>query len=442
MNKKNQNRAIFTKEMRQTHTILVPSMLPMHFKILINILIASGYKVEMLENSGKEVTDAGLRYVHNDACYPALLVIGQFISALESGKYDPHKVALMISQTGGGCRASNYIALLRKALERAGYDYIPVISFTVSGLEKNPGFKLTPRLLHRLLYSVTYGDLLMCLVNQCRPYEINKGQSQALADRWISELSAGITSGHIKYNEVRINYAKIVRSFAEIPRRNGEEKIKVGIVGEIFVKFSPLGNNNLEEFLLSEGAETVMPGLFDFLLYCVYNGIMDAKLYGLRKIKALGCKYLFKFLLRKQKHICEAITEESFTPPCAFNHTRTLPAGYMGMGAKMGEGWLLTAEMLELIESGVKNIICTQPFGCLPNHIVGKGVMKQIRENNAGVNIVAIDYDPGATKINQENRIKLMLANAALSKQMEAEENDENEFLGTIVAIKPASVSV
>lgn len=429
--------------MRNTHTILVPSMLPMHFRILINILIASGYKVEMLENSGKEVTDAGLHFVHNDACYPALLVIGQFITAIESGKYDPHKVALMISQTGGGCRASNYIALLRKALERAGYDYIPVISFTVAGLESNPGFKLTPRLLHRLLYSVTYGDLLMCLVNQCRPYEINKGESQALADRWCLDISSGITSGHIKYSQVKENYANIARSFAEIPRRNCENKVKVGIVGEIFVKFSPLGNNNLEEFLLSEGAETVMPGLFDFLLYCVYNGILDFELYGLRKYKALVSKYLYKFLLIKQKHMCEAIAKEGFTPPTAFDHTRTLPEGYMGMGAKMGEGWLLTAEMLELVESGVKNIICAQPFGCLPNHIVGKGVMKLIRENNAGVNIVAIDYDPGATKINQENRIKLMLSNAERAQSTsEVPVGDGDSFLGTIVAITPSEVKV
>ena len=402
---KDKSRAVFTKEMRKTHTILIPNMLPMHLSLLKNILIASGYKVDMLEYSGKEVTDAGLRYVHNDACYPALLVIGQFITAIESGKYDTHKVALMITQTGGGCRASNYISLLRKALERAGYGYIPVVSFSVGGLESNPGFRLTPHLLHRLLYSVTYGDLLMSIVNQCRPYEINIGESQALAEKWIIELSAGMNAGHIKYREVRKNYARIARSFAEIPRSRSVEKIKVGIVGEIYVKFSPLGNNNLEAFLLSEGAETVTPGLYDFLLYCVYNGILDEKLYGMRKFKAWVCRKLYRFMLINQDHFLQAILSEGFDAPCSFDHTRTLPEGYMGMGAKMGEGWLLTAEMIELIESGVKNIICTQPFGCLPNHIVGKGVMKLIKETNEGVNIVAIDYDPGATMINQENRI-------------------------------------
>jgi len=427
--------------MRRDYTILVPSMLPMHFKLLINILNASGYRVEMLENSGKEVTDAGLHFVHNDACYPALLVIGQFISALESGQYDPHKVALMITQTGGGCRASNYISLLRKAIERAGYGYIPVISFAFPQLEKNPGFRLTLPLLHRLLYSVTYGDLLMCLLNQCRPYEIQKGASQALADRWTDELSREIAAGRIRYAQVKRNYAKIVRSFAEIPRRN-EKKIKVGIVGEIFVKFSPLGNNNLENFLLSEGAETVMPGLFDFLLYCVYNGVLDAELYGLRRMKALGSKLLYKLLIKKQEDIRRVVAEGGLTPPCSFEHTRTLPKGYMGMGAKMGEGWLLTAEMLELIESGIGNIICAQPFGCLPNHIVGKGVMKRIREKNAGANIVAIDYDPGATRINQENRIKLMLANAAAGKPAEYESAYDDILYGLAEEPVPSAVNV
>ena len=436
MRRKDKDRAIFTKEMRKTHTILIPNMLPMHLRLLQNILIASGYKVDMLEYSGKEVTDAGLRYVHNDACYPALLVIGQFITAIESGKYDPHKVALMITQTGGGCRASNYISLLRKALERAGYGYIPVVSFSVGGLEANPGFKLTPHLLHRLLYSVTYGDLLMCIVNQCRPYEIKKGESQALAEKWIIEISSGMNAGHIKYREVKKNYAKIARSFAEIPKNISGDKIRVGIVGEIFVKFSPMGNNNLEDFLLSEGAEPVMPGLYGFLLYCVYNGILDAKLYGLRKFKAWGCRVLYKFMIKKQDHVRRAIAAEGFDAPCSFDHTRTLPEGYMGMGAKMGEGWLLTAEMIELIESGVKNIICTQPFGCLPNHIVGKGVMKLIKETNEGANIVAIDYDPGATRINQENRIKLMLANADFNKrQIEVYENKTSDQPQKIAAI-------
>lgn len=413
----NKERVIFTKEMRKSYILLIPTMLPMHFKMIANILNASGYTVETLEDSGKKVTDAGLHYVHNDACYPALLVIGQFITAIESGRYDPHKVALIISQTGGGCRASNYISLLRKALERAGYGYVPVVSFSVGGLETNPGFKLTPKLLHSMLYAVMYGDLLMNLVNQCRPYEITQGESRALADKWTEDLANEMMNGRIKYSKVKENYRAIVESFAKIPRKE-ENKVKVGIVGEIFVKFSPLGNNSLEDFLVSEGAETVMPGLFGFVMYCVYNSVIDSKLYGMKKVKGWFAQKLFDRLIRKENDVRKAIADEgTFRVPESFEETRKLPEGYMGMGVKMGEGWLLTAEMIELYNSGVKNIICAQPFGCLPNHIVGKGVMKPIKESKPGINIIAIDYDPGATKINQENRIKLMLSNA--KKQIE-----------------------
>ncbi len=407
-----ENRVLFTKEMKETHTLLIPNMLPVHFRLISRIFENYGYHTAILSNGGKAVTEQGLKYVHNDACYPAVLVIGQFLDALNSGQYDPHKVALVLMQTGGGCRASNYISLLRKALERSGYDYIPVVSFNVAGLESNPGFKLTPGMLHRMLYGALYGDLLMCLANQCRPYEVNPGESDALMERWTVQLTEEMAQQKIHYAHIKENYRAIVRSFGEIPRRR-EEKPRVGVVGEIFVKFSPLGNNNLERFLLSEGAEVVMPGLLDFCLYCVYNGVLDAKLYGLRKAKAFVSDILCNFLIKKQRDVIEAIAEEgSFRPFTSFAVTREITRGYMGMGAKMGEGWLLTAEMLELIEQGVHNIVCAQPFGCLPNHIVGKGVMKRIREKHPEANIVAIDYDPGATQINQENRIKLMLANA------------------------------
>jgi len=430
-----EQRVLFTKEMKKDYTILIPTMLPMHFEMISKIISSYGYKTELLKNSGKQVKDCGLKYVHNDSCYPALLVIGQFIDALESGKYDPHKTAVLITQTGGGCRASNYIALLRKALERAGYGYVPVVSFNFAGLESNPGFNLTLPMVHRMIYAVNYGDLLMLLLNQCKPYEITNGDSDKLAHQWIEKLTAGMeNSGKlISYKEVKHNYVQMIRDFAAIPKHN-ENKIKVGIVGEIFVKFSPLGNNNLEDFLLSEGAQTVMPGLLDFCLYCVYNGIIDEKLYGTGKAKALVSKMLFKILVKKQQDIIDAINEEgSFEPPTSFAHTCTLTKGYMGLGAKMGEGWLLTAEMLELIEQGTTNIVCAQPFGCLPNHIVGKGVMKLIKEKNPNVNIVAIDYDPGATAINQENRIKLMLANAKqpivenIEVKEEAKTYNENE---------------
>jgi predicted nucleotide-binding protein (sugar kinase/HSP70/actin superfamily) len=411
------NYPVFTEEMKKDYTILVPTMLPMHFKMMENILRAYGYNAVLLENTGNSVKECGLKYVHNDTCYPALLVIGQLLDAVSSGKYDPNKVALLISQTGGGCRASNYIALLRKALQKAGYEQIPVLSFNINGLESQPGFRITAPMLHRMLYAVLYGDLLMLLRNQCRPYEINEGQAQALADEWTKRLTDEMAGHRIRYAQVKRNYRAILDDVAKIPLRH-ESRVKVGIVGEIFVKFSPLGNNNLEDFLYHEGAEVVMPGLYDFCLYCVYNNFMDGKLYGINKLKAVGAKMIFDFLVGKQKDLIRIVREHgAFRGPTPFGHTISLTQGYIGIGAKMGEGWLLTAEMLELIDQGVDNIICTQPFGCLPNHIVGKGMMKPIKERHPGVNIVAVDYDPGATKINQENRIKLMLANAGSTER-------------------------
>ena len=405
-------RVIFTEEMRREYTILIPTMLPMHFKIIQSIFNTNGYKTVLLENMGDEVKQCGLKYVHNDTCYPALLVIGQFIDALNSGNYDPHKVALLITQTGGGCRASNYLSLLRKALAKAGYDYIPVLSLNFSGLEKNPGFTFTLPMLFKSVYGVLFGDLLMLLHNQVRSYEKVPGTSQALCDAWTKKLEGMMGQKKISYQKVKKTYVEILKDFEAIERAP-RNKVRVGIVGEIFVKFSPLGNNHLEDFLVSENAEVVLPGLMDFLLYCVYNGIVDHKLYGTGKLYATACRFIDQYLLKKQKDLIRIIKENStFSPMTPFDHTRTLTKGYIGLGAKMGEGWLLTAEMLELIEQGVNNIVCTQPFGCLPNHIMGKGMMKPIKENHPGVNIIAIDYDPGATKINQENRIKLMLANA------------------------------
>ncbi len=413
-----ESRVIFTEEMRKEYTILVPTMLPTHFKMLVGIFRSYGLNAVLLENSGQPVIDCGLRYVHNDTCYPALLVIGQMIDAIETGGYDPHKVALMITQTGGGCRASNYIFLLRKALNKAGYGYVPVISLNFSNLEKNPGFKLTLSMLDRMVYAVLYGDLLMLLQNQCRPYEALPGSTAKLTDEWTARLLEQMKErGMVQYRRVKENYRAILRDFAALPRRN-ETKLRVGIVGEIFVKFSPLGNNNLEQFLLSEGCEPVVPGLLDFCLYCVYNSIADHELYGTGALKAKVVEAAYRFLLKKQQDIIDFIEEQGvFRPMTPFEITRSLTKGYVGIGAKMGEGWLLTAEMLELAHENVKNIVCTQPFGCLPNHIVGKGMMKQIKEKNPGVNIVAVDYDAGATRINQENRIKLMLANARQNEQ-------------------------
>ena len=417
-------RILFTEEMRRDYTILVPNMLPMHFKMMISLFRSYGYKAELLQSDGADVIECGLKYTHNDTCYPALLVIGQFISALQSGKYDVHKTAVLMTQTGGGCRASNYIALIRKALQKAGFPQVPVISLNVAGLEKNPGFKLTLGFGKRILYACYYGDLLMNLYNQCRPYECVPGSTQQLADKWVDRLILQLGRGKAhKYADVRRNYAEILQDFEHNLPRTAEKKVKVGIVGEIYVKFSPLGNNHLEDFLVSEGAESVMAGLLDFIMYTVNTSVTDTRLYGMKRLKGRVMKAAYDYLHKKQLDFISLYREHShFTPPTDFEKTRAAIEGYISEGVQMGEGWLLTAEMLELIESGVRNVVCTQPFGCLPNHIVGKGMMKVIREHHPGVNLVAIDYDPGASRINQENRLKLMLANAnrQLSEETEA----------------------
>ncbi len=418
-----EKRIPFTKEMKKTHTLLVPTMLSMHFSIIVNILRAYGYKAELLTNSGRNLISAGLKYVHNDTCYPAQLVIGQFLDAINSGKYDVHRIALVIMQTGGGCRASNYIYLLRKALRRAGYGYIPVLSVNLSGIEKNSGFKITIPMWHRMVYAAFYGDLLLTLKNQTLPYEINKGDTDALIDKWISRLAEEMSHKLLRYKKIKKNYAEIVKDFAAIPK-NTTPKPKVGIVGEIYVKFSPIGNNNLEDFLLSEGAEPVVPGLVDFCLYTIKNADIDYKLYGRGGyLKVFLHNFAYRFLIKKQNDLINTIKENSdFRPMTSFDEVPDMRKGIINLGVKMGEGWLLTAEMIELIHSGVNNIVCTQPFGCLPNHIVGKGMMKPIREKYPNANIIAIDYDAGASKINQENRLKLMLFNARENMGREIED--------------------
>ena len=407
----------FTEDMKATHTILVPNMLPMHFKIIGKVMEREGYKVKLLETQGPHIAETGLKYVHNDTCYPAILVIGQFLDALQNGGYDPDEVALVLFQTGGGCRASNYIHLLRKALKKAGMGQVPVISLSMTGLENHPGFQLTLPLVRKMLYGVLYGDLLMNLVNQTKPYELEKGSAQALADRWTDRLAEEMTaSSKHNYKTVKANYHRILDDFAALPMEKSE-KVMVGIVGEIFVKYSPLGNNNLEQFLVDEGAEVVIPGLLDFCLYCAYNFVLDYKLYGMGKKWHFIYQIAFNYLLKKEQDIIDIMKADGrFTPPTIFTHTISLVQGTISMGVKMGEGWLLTAEMLELADKGVNNIVCTQPFGCLPNHICGKGMMKPIKAKDSNINIVAIDYDAGATKVNQENRLKLMLANARRSQ--------------------------
>ncbi len=410
----------FTKEMKDTHTILIPNMLPIHFKLVSRILNNFGYKTELLTTTNSSIAETGLKYVHNDTCYPAILVIGQMLEALMSGKYDTHKCALMLFQTGGGCRASNYVSLMRKALENAGMPYVPVLPLGLAGIEKHPGFENSIPMYHRMVYAVLYGDLLMSLAHQVRPYEITKGDADALCDKWVDRLDKELQSKTINYGKVKKNYDEIIRDFAAVPMEK-REAVRVGIVGEIYVKFSPLGNNNLEKFLVNEGAEVVLPGLADFFNYCLYNGVVDYQLYGKGKFSHVFNQIGFDFICGKQKDQIAAIEKEgTFRAMTPFSHTVELAKGYIGHGTKMGEGWLLTAEMIELAESGVKNIVCTQPFGCLPNHICGKGMMKPIKEKIPGVNIVAIDYDAGASAVNQENRLKLMLAAARRNLELSA----------------------
>ncbi len=410
----NKNYVRFTKEMKATHTILIPNMLPVHFKLIRRILENHGYRVCLLETTGAHIAEVGQKYVHNDTCYPAILVIGQMLDALFSGGYDPDKTAILLFQTGGGCRASNYVSLMRKALENAGMPQVPVIPLSLAGIEKHPGFENSIPLYYRMAYGVLYGDLLMSLANQTRPYETEKGAADALSAKWTEKLVDELSSGVIRYGRVKKNYAAIIRDFAAIEREK-RDAVRVGIVGEIYVKFSPLGNNGLERFLESEGAEVVVPGLLDFFHYCVYNTIAEYGLYPntRSRVKYLGAKIAHRYLLRKQRDLIAAIQKEgTFRPMTPFDHTLSLTKDFIGYGTKMGEGWLLSAEMLELCDAGVMNIVCAQPFGCLPNHICGKGMMKPIKEAIPGANIVAIDYDPGTTAVNQENRLKLMLSSA------------------------------
>ena len=415
-------RLLFTKEMKEEYTILMPQMLPIHFGMFRQLLLLEGYKVDQLNNDSRNVIDEGLKYVHNDTCYPALLVIGQLIDAIKNGGYDPHKVALFITQTGGGCRASNYIHLLRKALKKAGLEFVPVISVSF-GLEKNPGFSLSVGLLRKLVYGMMYGDIIMNVANQVRPYEVEKGATNQMVDHWLEKLIDGFQHGKgMSRKQMKELFAQICSDFAAIPVQ-GEPKVRVGVVGEIYVKFSALGNNYLEDFLLSEGAEAVVPGLTDFLIFKIYNRIADVDLYGGKWIKKTLCNLGMKYIEACQQDMIDALNASGrFRAPGNFQDLRKLIKGYLGEGNKMGEGWLLTAEMLELIHSGTPNIVCTQPFGCLPNHIVGKGMMRKLKDDYPMSNVVAIDYDPGATKINQENRIKLMLANAKALAQQSSQE--------------------
>ena len=400
----------FTPEMKKTHKILIPNMAPVQFRILAAAMEREGYICELLENCGSQVCELGLKYVHNDTCYPALLVIGQFLDALDSGKYDLDHTALIITQTGGGCRASNYIHLLRKALAKAGYGQVPVVSLNFSGLEKDSGFPMTLSFLRKLLSYVYYGDLLVALKAQTEPYELHKGDAAAMQEKWLETVCGWAHEDRgYKKREVADAMARMARDFAAIPTKH-VPKVKVGVVGEIYVKYSPLGNNDLEKFLASQDCEVNLPGLMGFAQYCVYNMSETARLYGGTFIEKNVSDWVLKIIEKTESVMIRVMDENGFHAPLPFRELVKLADGIISTGDKMGEGWLLTAEMVELIRTGYENIVCAQPFGCLPNHICGKGMINKIRELYPQANITPIDYDPSATRVNQENRIKLMLS--------------------------------
>ena len=397
------------EEYKSTYKILIPDMLPWHFAIIEGLLRQEGYDVEILKNSSRTVIDEGLKHVHNDTCYPCLCVVGQYIDALKSGKYDLDHTAVLISQSGGGCRASNYIPLIRKALKRE-FPQVPVISLNFSGLEKDSSFKIGAKLLLKLAYAVFYGDTLMWCYNQTRPYEVTPGESDRARDELAKELTDSFMSK--RYKKFDDMNRLIIDRFAAIERKK-ERKVKVGIVGEIYVKYAYLGNNHLEQFLLSEDCEPVVPALMDFLLYCIVNNINDGYYYGRQGLVWRIYKLVYRIIHGKQKRVIKLFEKEgSFEPVHDFEHLRRCADKVINQGVKMGEGWLITAEMAALAETGVENIVCAQPFGCLPNHIAGKGVIRTLKSLYKDENVVAVDYDPSATKVNQENRIKLMLATA------------------------------
>lgn len=420
----------FTKEMKATHTILCPQMSPINFDLLETALRYSGYKIEVLPSVDHKATETGLKYVNNDACYPAILVVGQILTALESGKYDLTQTSIIMSQTGGGCRASCYMGFIRKALRVAGFEHVPVISLSAQSFEKNPGFKITLPASNRAAMALVYGDLFMNILYRVRPYEMIKGSADELYEKWNKRCHESLKDA--KFSEFKKIIADIVKEFDELLLLN-IIKPRVGLVGEILVKFHPTANNEIVKVIEQEGAEAVMPGLIDFLLYGAY--VADYKIMKRSVGKKFVGDVIISIVEKYRKPMKEALERSNrFTPPMRIEEIAKAAAKIIELGHKTGEGWLLTGEMVELIEMGVPNIVCMQPFGCLPNHIVGKGVIKSLRNHYPLANVVAVDYDPGASEVNQLNRIKLMIATAFenLEQKNLQSANDytlkENEF--------------
>ncbi len=410
----NYNRTEFTEEMRKNYTILAPQMSPIHFELIQPAMVAAGYNLEVPDIPARECVDVGLRYVNNDACYPSLIVVGQLMAAVKSGKYDMSRTALLITQTGGGCRASNYIGFIRRALEKAGYPDVPVISLNVGGIETNSGFKFTAKLVQHALYAMVFGDIFMRCVHRVRPYELEPGSTDKLHEKWKKEVIDFVSQdkmlSHRKYKKM---CRDIIHDFDTLPIHEDMKKPRVGIVGEILVKFHPVANNYLADLLEKEGAEPVIPDLVDFFQYSFHTARFKEENLGTSHKSTVVCNLGIKFFEWLRAAARKAFEEsERFEPPAYIDDLAEMAKPIVSMGNMTGEGWFLTGEMMELMNTGAPNIVCIQPFGCLPNHIVGKGVIKRIRELHPDANIVAIDYDPGASEVNQLNRIKMMLTNA------------------------------
>ncbi len=400
----------FTKAMKETHTILAPQMSPMHFRLFEAAFQSEGYNLVVLPSVDELAIQEGLQHVHNDACYPSIITIGQIMAALKSGEYDLHNTSVIISQTGGGCRATNYIGFLRKALKDSGLDHIPVISLNSGGLEKNEGFKISPKLLNKLAIGLIYGDLFMRLIYQVRPYEVEVGATNDLYEKWNDKATFNVAGG--KFLAFKKDMASIVSDFANIPVTN-ESKPKVGIVGEILVKYHPVANNHLVATLENMGAEAIVPDLTDFLLYSSYNNTIKNQLLDTSLMKKYTSDVAIKFIEYYRKEMRKALESSNrFTVPSRIEEKAHSASQLISLGHQTGEGWFLTAEMIELLNSGVNNIACLQPFACLPNHIVGKGMFKALKKAYPNANIAGIDYDPGASEVNQMNRILLMITNA------------------------------
>lgn len=398
----------FTSEMRQKHTILAPQMSPIHFQFVQEAFSSSGYNMEVLPSVDKGAVEEGLKYVNNDACYPSIIVVGQMIEALKSGKYDPNNTSLMITQTGGGCRASNYVGFLRKALKEAGFEQIPVISLNYVGLESNPGFTISYSMIKKALVALLFGDLFMRVLYRVRPYEKITGSANLLYENWVEKCKKVIKEGNFKLAK-RYVY-EIVEDFDNLEILD-IKKPRVGVVGEILVKYHPTANNDIVGVLESEGAEAVVPDLTDFFLYCAYDETFKYKyLSGNFKSKIISDAVIWaiEYFRKDMKKALEK--SKRFHAPATIKELAEGAEPILSIGNQTGEGWFLTGEMVELINSGVKNIVCLQPFACLPNHVTGKGVIKELKRRYKGANVVAIDYDPGASEVNQINRIKLMLA--------------------------------